>query len=204
LHVVVPDQQFFRFCARNVAKERGFEFGVDRMLDDGLLDFVFGVNKLHKGAWVSTPLCEEPLLFIPRGAVWTNGPTPQSVQLKTIADETYVMVPDACGLARTTRTLFRSQRRKLLEYSGEAMSYQVLAEWAALGIGAAILSSSKIAGCDRASVPMVDKSGRDVMIGFEATWARVGAQSAHLLEFANHLRKVVPMIVNGLQPTLKR
>jgi DNA-binding transcriptional LysR family regulator len=92
-----------------------------RMLDDGLLDFVFGVANVHKGPWIATFLYEEPLLFIPRGALWSKGPRPQSVQLKDIADETYVMVPDACGLSRATRALFRSQRRKLREYSGEAM-----------------------------------------------------------------------------------
>lgn len=175
-----------------------------RMLDDGLLDFVFGVADVHKGPWIATFLYEEPLLFIPRGAVWSNGPRPRSVQLKDIAAETYVMVPDACGLSRATRALFRSQRRKLHEYSGEAMSYQVLEEWAALGIGAAILPRSKVAASGHASFPITDKSGRDVTIGFEAAWSRTGTQSPHLLEFANHLRKVVPGIVGGLEPGTKR
>lgn len=175
-----------------------------RMLDDGLLDFVFGVADVHKGPLIATFLYEEPLLFIPRGAVWSNGPRPQSVQLKDIAEETYVMVPDACGLSRATRALFRSQRRKLREYSGEAMSYQVLEEWAALGIGAAILPKSKVAASGHASFPITDKSGSDVTISFEATWPRTGAQSSHLLEFANHLRKIVPGIVGGLEPGTKR
>ena len=175
-----------------------------RMLDDGLLDFVFGVADVHKGPWIATFLYEEPLLFIPRGAVWSNGPRPRSVQLKDIADETYVMVPDACGLSRATRALFRSQRRKLHEYSGEAMSYQVLEEWAALGIGAAILPRSKVAASGHASFPITDKSGRDVTIGFEAAWSRTGTQSPHLLEFANHLRKIVPGIVGGLGPGARR
>lgn len=175
-----------------------------RMLDDGLLDFVFGVANVHKGPWIATFLYEEPLLFIPRGAVWSNGPRPRSVQLKDIAEETYVMVPDACGLSRATRALFRSQRRKLHEYSGEAMSYQVLEEWAALGIGAAILPKSKVAASGHASFPITDKSGRDVAIGFEATWSRTCTQSPHLVEFANHLRKVVPGIVGGLEPGTKR
>ena len=46
-----------------------------------------------------------------------------------------------CGLARATRALFRRHRRKLNEYPGEALSYQVLEEWSALGLGAAILGS---------------------------------------------------------------
>jgi LysR family transcriptional regulator, hydrogen peroxide-inducible genes activator len=175
-----------------------------RMLDGGLLDFVFGIADIYKERWVATFLYDEPLLFIPRGAVWPNGSRPQSVQLKDIADETYVMVPDACGLSRATRALFRRHRRKLNEYSGEAMSYQVLEEWAVLSIGAAILPKSKITGSGHAPVPIADKSGQEVRIGFEAIWSRTGAQSSHLLEFAKHLRKVVPGIVRGLQPIAKR
>jgi len=175
-----------------------------RMLDDGLLDFVFGVANVHKGTWIATFLYDEPLIFIPRGAVWPGGPPPHSVQLKDIADETYAMVPDACGLSRATRALFRSQRRKLQEYSGEAMSYQVLEEWAALGIGSAILPKSKVAASGHASFLIADKSGRDVTISFEATWSHTGTQSPHLLEFANHLRKVVPGIVSGLESSTKR
>lgn len=171
-----------------------------RMLDDGLLDFVFGVANVHKGPWIATFLYEEPLLFIPRGGVWSNGSRPLSVQLKDIAEETYVMVPDACGLSRATRALFRSQRRKLHEYSGEAMSYQVLEEWAALGIGAAILPMSKVAASGKAASPIADKSGRQVSLGFEAAWSTAATQSKHLQEFSIHLRKVVPGIVDGLGP----
>jgi DNA-binding transcriptional LysR family regulator len=126
------------------------------------------------------------------------------VQLKDIAKETYVMVPDACGLSRATRALFRSHRRKLNEYSGEAMSYQVLEEWAALGVGAAILPKSKMTASGRAAFPITDKSGRKVTIDFEASWSRTSVQPPHLLAFATHLRKVVPGIIGGLEPGTKR
>ena len=176
-----------------------------RMLDEGLLDFVFGVANVQRGPRIASFLYEEPLLFIPRGAVWSKGQPPRSVQVRDIADETYVMVPDACGLSRATRGLFRSQRRKLREYSGEAMSYQVLQEWAALGIGAAILPKSKVAAADgHAAFPITDKSGRQVTIGFEAIWSSTGAQARHLLEFVTHLRDVVPGIVGGLDPGTTR
>lgn len=174
-----------------------------RMLEAGLLDFVFGVANVHKGTWTSTLLYSEPLIFIPRGvgrpAELRNG----AVQLKDIAAETYVMVPDACGLARATRALFRSQRRKLQEYSGEAMSYQVLEEWAALGIGAAILPKSKVTEGKIASFLIADKAGDEVTISFEASWSRTEIQSDHLQDFAAHLRKVVPGIVSGLEFGLK-
>lgn len=169
-----------------------------RMLDEGLLDFVLGVSRTSKGAWATTPLYKEPLLFVPRGASWPTGTGKQSVQLAEIAAETYVMVPDACGLARTTRDLFRRHRRKLIEYSGEAMSYQVLEEWATLGIGAAILPSSKLTLKDPAALPITDKTGHPVMLSFEASWSRDGVRADHLVEFSKHLQTVVPRIVAGL------
>jgi DNA-binding transcriptional LysR family regulator len=175
-----------------------------RMLEAGLLDFVLGVAGTHKGAWASTHLYSEPLIYIPRGAVWPQGDAPRAVQLKDIADETFVMVPDACGLARTTRALFRSQRRKLQEYSGEAMSYQVLEQWAALGIGAAILPRSKISTSKGPRVPIIDKAGHEVTLNFEATWSRTNTSAPHLLDFANHLRKVAPEIIRGLGASAKR
>ncbi|MFZ6732088.1 LysR family transcriptional regulator [Undibacterium sp. Ji42W] len=175
-----------------------------RMLDKGLLDFVFGVAHVHKGPWDSTFLYEESLIFIPRGTMW-QGDTPRhSVQLKDIANETYVMVPDACGLSRATRAMFRSQRRKLQEYSGEAMSYKVLEEWAALGIGSAILPKSKVTVSGSASFPITDKSGRELTISFEATWSRAGTKPPHLLDFAKHLCKVAPGTVAGLHSGTKR
>jgi DNA-binding transcriptional LysR family regulator len=169
-----------------------------RMLDQGLLDVVIGVASAHKGPWVSSFLYAEPLRFIPRGAVWSPGPRPQSVQLKDIAHETYVMVPDTCGLSRITRALFRSHRRKLHAYSGEAMSYQVLEQWAALGIGAAILPQSKVMNSGQVSMPIADKTGAEIIIGFEAIWPNKALQPPHLLDFVSHLRKVVPAIVSGL------
>ncbi|HXA46232.1 MAG TPA: substrate-binding domain-containing protein, partial [Burkholderiaceae bacterium] len=174
-----------------------------RMLDEGLLDFVFGVANVQKGPWTTALLYEEQLFFVPRGGMWNDKFT-HSVQLKDIAHETYVMVPDACGLSRATRALFRSQRRKLNEYSGEAMSYQVLEEWAALGIGAAILPKSKVTTSGHAAFPIADKSGRMVTIAFEAVWPRNDARLPHLHEFANHLRKVVPGVVGGLGLDMKQ
>ncbi len=168
------------------------------MLDAGLLDVVFGVANGQKGRWTSTFLYAEALLFLPRGAHWPNGARVHAVAFNEICAETFVMVPDACGLARATHALFRSHRRKLHAYSGQAMSYQVLAEWAALGIGAAILPKSKLAAGAQSAYAITDRRGADVMLGFEASWLRTSEQAEHLHAFAHHLRVLVPSIMAGL------
>lgn len=167
-----------------------------RMLDAGLLDYVLGVVDTHKGGWRATPLYGEPLLFIPPSGTPSYSQTRTSVRLDDIAQETFVMVPDACGLARTTRNLFRTQRKKLHEYPGEAMGYRVLEEWAGLKIGAAILPKSKVTSSH--AYPIKDKAGREVTIAFEAVWVGGAGRPEHLVAFEQHLRKVVPGIVRGV------
>jgi LysR family transcriptional regulator, hydrogen peroxide-inducible genes activator len=171
---------------------------LNSMLDSDQLDFVFGVAAPQKGTRESNFLYQEPLLFVPSGLVWQMRPGVQAVALKDIAAETYVMVPDACGLARATRALFRSHRRKLLEYSGEALSYQVLEQWAGLGIGAAIMPRSKFTAHAKSALPIVDKAGREVTLSFEASWKRGAHQSGAAQRFKKHLRDVVPAIASGL------
>ena len=100
------------------------------------------------------------------------------------------MVPDACGLSRATRALFRSHRHKPNEYSGEAMNYQVLEEGTALSIGAAIPPKSKITG---ESGVVLSQSGRVMALSRPSC-----------VKLAKHLRRIVPGIVRGLQPIAKR
>ncbi|BFU93523.1 MAG: transcriptional regulator [Nitrospira sp.] len=171
-----------------------------QMLDRGLLDYVFGVAEAHKKRWVTATLYDEPLMFIPPGQGWLGNPRRESVDLKDIANETYVMVPDACGLSRVTRGIFRSQRRTLKEYSGRAMSYHVLQDWAALGMGAAILPKSKISESRQHVYPIEGRARREVRITFEAIWSRNKARAPHLRAFEQHLCKVVPHIVRGHIP----
>ena len=174
---------------------------LDRLLHAGMLDFIFGVVSVHKGKVDAAFLYEEALRFVPRKGAQAKEAV-HAVHLKDIADETYVMVPDACGLSRATRALFRRNRRKLHEYSGEALSYQVLEEWAALGIGSAILPLSKITAHPDESRPISDKSSQEVTIQFEAVWKRDGVQATHLKAFAKHLLGAVPELARGQETTI--
>ncbi|WAW10941.1 LysR family transcriptional regulator [Oxalobacter vibrioformis] len=160
-----------------------------RMLDDGLLDFVFGVRQNRRNSWHAVFLYEEPLFFIPRGKKLPSLTEKKSVLFDDIATETFVMVPDACGLARSTRNLFRTHRRKLNEYSGEALSYQVLEEWASLGLGAAILPQSRLSSGYKKVFPIASKSGKNITIAFEAVWPKPHSLPQHLQGFVQHLQQ---------------
>ena len=158
-----------------------------RMLDQGLLDFVFGVADTSKPSWETAFLYREPLYFIPRGPV--SPEREDAVPFERIAGETFVMVPNVCGLAKATRSLFRSHRKKLNEYSGEALSYQVLEQWASLGLGAAILPKSKLLSPDRKALVLTDKNGQELVLDFEAVWLANEFLPEHLRQFTTFLKE---------------
>lgn len=156
-----------------------------RMLDEELLDFVFGVADIKKPSWSTAFIYSEPLYFIPRSI---NLPTSkEAVIFEDISNEVFVMVPNVCGLAKATRNLFRSHRRKLNEYSGEALSYQVLEEWANLGLGAAILPKYKLQSAEHKAYLLTDKKGKEIELVFEAVWLTKPKQVEHLRQFAAFL-----------------
>jgi len=78
------------------------------LLEGGQLDFVFGpVDAMPSGqtAFDSAAFREEPLVFVPSSSTKAKYLRAKSVSLKEIAGETFVMVPDTCGLTRTTRAI---------------------------------------------------------------------------------------------------
>ena len=133
-----------------------------RLLDEGSLDCIFGVEDVKKNSYKAMPLYQEPLYFIPCSTYIQD--SRQTVYFTEITDETFVMVPNVCGLATTTRTLFRKYRRKLKEYSGEALSYQVLEEWATLGLGAAIIPKSKLQKTKHSAYAIIDKKDENILM----------------------------------------
>jgi len=156
-----------------------------RMLSDELLDFVFGVADTRKASWGTTFLYREPLYYIPRGANYPK--SDGTVTFENIAAEPFIMVPNSCGLAQATRALFRNHRRKLNEYQGEALSYQVLEEWAALGLGAAIVPKSKLLSKERKAYVLTNKRGEELTLDFEAVWLKTPQRLVHLQQFTDFL-----------------
>lgn len=168
-------------------------------LENGQLEFVIGPvdEQAPKGAdKVDLKLYSEPLLFIPKAGAQIPGVKSQAISVNKMAAETFVMVPDACGLARVTRLLFKRHKLVPKEYSGEAMSYSVLQEWAALGIGAAILPRSKIGPNVARSLTIEDARGRPAMIHYQASWRR--SEVPQIKQFADDLIRQAPSLLSGL------
>ena len=114
----------------------------------------------------STPVCREPLYYVPRRGIEAST---NDVDIKSLAADTFVMVPDRCGLARTTRALFASADVYLRVYAGEAMGYHVLQEWAALDFGSAILPQSRLTEGVRA-VPLMLAPALPAVLTYRVAW----------------------------------
>lgn len=118
---------------------------------------------------VYTLIQRDALLFVPKQSnanVWTGK---DHVELADLADEEFVLVPDACGLTRVTKRHFQDENIALHRYPGEASSYRVVGEWAALGLGSGILPASKVAEDLKGRVAIrIINHGRPVTIDYFA------------------------------------
>ena len=176
---------------------------LEQRLHDGQLDIVIrpraGSGPVPKSV-VRTSFYEEDLFYLARqtgnaaageGAVW----------LKDIAGEVFVLGPDGCGLAAMTRNLFEKAGATLKEYTGQALSYQVMLDWADIGIGATILPESKITS------PFREKARRLMLTpkkparaSFEALWMRDTAYPRHVIDMHRHFLDRVPLLLGGAAP----
>lgn len=169
-------------------------------LEAGQLDFVLGpVNAEPSGQpnFEGAAFHEEPLVFVPSSGTKAKYLRAKSVALRDIADETFVMVPDTCGLTRTTRALFKKHRLRLKEYSGNAMSYAVLQEWAELGIGSAILPRSKLHESKGAEI-LIGDGPKPLQIRYRSLWQGGPNTRPEVKSLAKFLKEIAPSIVRGL------
>lgn len=152
---------------------------LERLLNENKLDIIL-IPKLKAVAnFESLPLYQECLYFIDAEEI-----TKPNVELKSIRDKSYIMVPDICGLSDITRNLIRTANSELRESKGKALSYQVLCEWAENGMGAAILPESKTNSA--LYKQKITQSGTPVKMTFDIRW---------LKENKNKLEKLLELIV---------
>ncbi len=157
-------------------------------LQDGRLDVVFGLQSNDEFADKRLALGRDLLRYIAPGAPMTESDT---VALQDVHKERIALSADACGLASATRAFFRESSLSPVFYSGEAISYPVLEEWAELGIGGAILPESRIRG-DASRFPVLCRKGKSCWLAFEARWTHGAAAKAHVRAFLKHLRIAAP------------
>lgn len=115
--------------------------------------------------FVRLSLESDHLAFVPMAADRAKWASVDSVSPSDIAQETFVLVPDGCGLACATRRMFESNSLALRRYAGEASSYSAVLEWADLNLGSGILPMSKIPSDMTCAIPVLE-NGHPVAIEY--------------------------------------
>jgi DNA-binding transcriptional LysR family regulator len=194
---LIPSQ----LLTRIVGAIRDAGFGTEiRLIEENLSDLLqrLGEHTIdiallpeaeYASAFRSAPVFEEPLFYVPRRSIHaTNAPA----ELKELGSDTFVMVPDRCGLARLTRGLFAAANLPLNTYAGEAMGYHVLQEWAALDLGSAILPASRLAGDVRA-VPLLRAPSVPATVTYRVVWHKEYTRGKELAALLRPSRPQSPM-----------
>lgn len=111
------------------------------------------------------PFMLEQLVFVPRSAYRQHWETIDCVTVNDIAAENFVLLPDKCGLTRTTQRLFASQGHTIRAHETPATSYQLMLDWIDASLCSGILPDSKVKGYRGVVIPIVD-NGRPVAIEY--------------------------------------
>jgi len=185
-----PDMEvFFKECYLDDLTQR---------MDDETIDLAIMPKRDKQAQFKTLPFYNEQLYFLPcerRGEPEDNNQTP--VLLSEIADETIIVTAGGCGLRDAINNMFSSQGFSMQEYSGHAVSYKVIEDWAELGIGAGILPKSRISsGNDKIRPVQLDKN-TDAIIEYEVSYPRNIKPAQHISEFTQYLKEVVPQLLQG-------
>ncbi|MFI9611983.1 LysR family transcriptional regulator [Streptomyces sp. NPDC052023] len=127
-------------------------------------------------------VAREPVVVIDSAAAGEEGPA----ELADVAGADYILGPDTCGLTTFTTELFGSHDLVLRTYPGEAASFRAVDEWAAMGLGAALLPRSKVSH-QHVSCRPLRRGGVPVEIAYEAVWGCDTPLGADLEEFVTAL-----------------
>ncbi|MFF4693955.1 LysR family transcriptional regulator [Streptomyces sp. NPDC001307] len=143
-------------------------------------------------------IAREPVVVIDPAASADDSP----VELKAVADAAYILGPSTCGLTTFTTELFDRHDLALRTYPGEAASFRAVDEWAAIGLGSALLPRSKITH-EHASCRPLLRDGTPVEIAYEAVWGSDTPLGADLEELVTALAVTGEDPLNGPDPALR-
>lgn len=177
---------------------------ISESLKSGDLDLVMAPLNLEAcqlSNCVYRLLCSEPLMFVPKKSDATRWRNRTQVRLDEIAEDTFVLVPNVCGLTQVTRQHFEKASLRLRRYPGEASSYATVEEWAGLSLGSAILPASKVAnGMNGVDPIAIVENGKPLTIDYYALGKPNTASPAIFAELWSMLQQFNPVVAAAKNP----
>jgi DNA-binding transcriptional LysR family regulator len=138
----------------------------------------------------------DPLYYLP-AADDNHTSNYLSFKISDLPATPIILTGGGCGLNAALTTLLRSQGVELHAYAGQALTYQVIEDWASLGIGAGILPKAKISPDNRANYPLFIDKDEPAYFSFEWSWQSDNATSDPIKSFIDYICNIVPSLVSG-------
>lgn len=107
----------------------------------------------------------EQLVFVPRSTERQHWRTVDCVTVSDIAGEKFVLLPDNCGLTRTTQRLFAAKGHGINAYDVPVANYRSMLNCIEASLCSGILPDSQVKDYDGVVIPIVD-NGRPIAIEY--------------------------------------
>ena len=166
-------------------------------LDNDTLDLALLPRETRGHDLQAQTLYEEDLIYLPPNPDLVPVEATSAIAIEDLADQPIILT-QGCGLSDVIAHMFEAAKVKLNRYPGQALSYQVVEEWAGLGIAGGILPRSKLSEAAQGARPILDRSGAPAMVAYEAVWTADGDGSdAGVAACADHLAVTMNALSSG-------
>ncbi|MFK5985262.1 MAG: hypothetical protein QM479_07530 [Pseudomonadota bacterium] len=108
-----------------------------------------------------------------------------------------ILTGGGCGLNGSLEELFQSENTRLTRYPGQVLSYNVIEEWAAHGIGAGILPKAKLSPTNKVACPLILNNGQAAKYSYKWIWNPDILEKEDLAAFVQFLQTRIPILLKN-------
>lgn len=148
----------------------------------------------------SCPFYEDNLYYLP-AADSGHDSGRLAYEIGDLPDAPIILTGGGCGLNDALTALLAAQGATLRPYAGQALSYRVIEDWSALGIGAGILPAAKLSPDNKSAHPLFVRKNRPASLGYAWVWRNDRAVPEHVAVFLAYIRDTVPALMRGQADT---
>lgn len=123
--------------------------------------------------FTSINMYSDPWVFLPN-ATKSDQDNYLPCRASEVSDQPLILTSGYCGLSQATKKMYEQMDLKLNLYPGRAVSYNMVEEWADLGLGAALLPASKVSrGRKGMVIPVLNEDRSAALLSISASWRRI-------------------------------
>lgn len=178
---------YFKECFLDDLSER---------LETGQIDLQIIPAKTATNGEKHCPFYQDPWRYLPAHGDEKVEST-LAFEIANLPTTPIVLTGGGCGLNAAVKDLLESKGSTLSAYRGQAMTYKVIEDWSALGIGAGILPASKLSADDKSSIPLFEAPDKPAQAKFNWVWRDDKTHAHHVVEFLEYIQTSVPELLAG-------